>query len=169
LRADLVLLTALLAPRLIVAQEPLPDNALRLDSQTFTTLRIRLSSRDSVRVHGALGTVYVRKPTLTNDSLLGAIDRSGTPGPRLGLVDVTRIQVLGNASRTGTLVGAGVGFVGGLAAGVGLTAALCNDGGCTNATGGVAVIAVGSSFAGALLGALIGTQFHRWHTAYQAP
>jgi hypothetical protein len=169
LRADLLLLTALLAPQLIVAQAPLPDNALRLDSLTFAELRTRLSSQDSVRVRGALGTVYLRKPTLTSDSLLGAIDRSGTPGPRLGLVDVTRIQVLGNASRTGTLVGAGVGFAGGLAAGLGLSAALCNNGGCTNETGGTVVITVGSTFAGALLGALIGTQFKKWHTAYQAP
>jgi hypothetical protein len=122
-----------------------------------------------VRVHGAIGTVYLRRPTLTRDSLLGAIDHSGTPGVRVGLVDVTRIQVLGNASRTGALIGAGVGFTGGLAAGLGFAASLCSDGGCTNETGGVAVITVGSLFTGALLGALIGTQVKKWHTVSQVP
>ena len=169
MRTGLLLLTALLAPRLVVAQAPLPGNALRLDSQPFAELRTRLSSQDSVRVHGAFGTVSVRKPTLTGDSLLGAFDRSGTPGLRLALVDVTRIQVRGNATGTGTLVGTGVGFAGGLAAGLGLVASLCSGGGCTNEAGGVLVITVGSTAAGALLGALIGTQVKKWHTVYQAP
>jgi hypothetical protein len=169
LRADLLLLAGLLTPQITVAQAPLSGNAWKLDSLTFAKLRSRLSSRDSVRVHGAIGTVYLRRPTLTRDSLLGAIDHSGTPGVRVGLVDVTRIQVLGNASRTGTLIGAGVGFTGGLAAGLGLAASLCSDGGCTNETGGVAVITVGSLFTGALLGALIGTQVKKWHTVYQVP
>ena len=169
MRAYLLLHAAMLAPRLIAAQAPLPDNDLGLDSPDFAELQARVSSQDSVRVHAALGTVYLRKPILTSDSLLGTIDRSGTPGARLGLVDVRRIQVLGKASGTGSLVGAGVGFAGGLAAGLGLAAALCDDGGCTNRTGGVVVIAVGSTFAGALLGALIGTQVNKWHTAYQAP
>ena len=120
-------------------------------------------------MHGAFGTVSVRKPTLTSDSLVGAFDRSGTPGLRLALVDVTRIQVRGNASGTGALVGGGVGFAGGLAAGIGLVAALCSDGGCTNEVGGVLVITVGSTAVGTLLGALIGTQFKKWHTVYQAP
>ena len=168
MRTDLLLLTALLAPRLIVAQAPLPGNALRLDSQPFAELRTQLSSQDNVRVHGAFRTVYLRKPTLTRDSLLGATDGSGTPGMRLGLVDVTRIQVRDNASGTGALVGAGVGFAGGLAAGLALVA-YCSDGGCTNETGGVVVITVGSTAAGALLGALIGTQVKKWHTVYQAP
>jgi hypothetical protein len=168
-RADLLLLTALLAPQVTVAQAPLPDNALRLDSLTFAELRTRVSSQDRVRVHGTFGTVFVRKPTLTGDSLLGAIDRSGTPGLRQGLVDVTRIEVPGNATGTGTLVGAGVGFAGGLAGGLGLAASLCSDGGCTNEGGGVAIITVGSTAVGALLGALIGTQIHTWHTAYKAP
>lgn len=169
MRTDLLLLTALLTPQLTVAQAPLPDNALRLDSQNFAKLRTRLSSKNSVRVHGVLGTVYVRQPTLTRDSLLGAIDSSGTPGPRLGLVDVTRIEVRGNANTTGGLVGAGVGLAAGLAAGLALVAYCSDGGGCTNEAGGVVFITVGSTAAGALLGALIGTQVTKWHTVYQAP
>jgi hypothetical protein len=169
LRANFLLLTALLTPQLIAAQSPLPANALRLDSQTFVELQTRLSSENNVRVHGVLGTVYVRQPTLTRDSLLGAIDRSGTPGPRLGLVDVTRIQTRGNANGTGGLVGAGVGLAAGLAAGFALVAYCSDGGGCTNGAGGVVFLTVGSTAAGALLGALIGTQVTKWHTVYQAP
>ena len=120
-------------------------------------------------MHGVFGTVYLRTPTLTSDSLLGAFDRSDTPEMRLPLVDVTRIQVRGNASGTGALVGGGVGFAGGLAAGLALVSYCSTWGGCTNAAGGSVVVTVGSTAAGALLGALIGTLVKKWHTVYQAP
>ena len=169
LRANLLLLSGLLAAPPLVAQAPLPDSAWRLDSGNLANLRTRLASQDSVRVHGVFGTLYLRQPTLTGDSLLGAGEHSGTPGPRVGLIDVTRIQVLGNASGTGSLVGAGVGFAGGLGAGLGLAASLCSDGSCTNEGGGVAIITVGFTAAGALVGALVGSQIKKWHTAYEAP
>src|SRR5207247_6700693 len=98
----------------------------------------------------------------------GGNHSADTPGPRLGLSDVTRIQVRGGASGTGALVGAGGGFAGGLAAGVGLSSSLCSDGGCSNAGGGTAVIALGATAAGALVGALIGAPLRRWPTVYQA-
>ena len=169
MRTARVLLTALLAAQPVVAQTPRSGSAWRLDSSTFTRLRTRVSSQDSVRVHGNFGTAYLRQPTLTRDSLLGASVPSGTPRASLALVDVTRIQVRGNASGTGAIVGAGAGFAGGLALALGVAASLCSDGGCTNEAGGVAVITAGSTVAGSLLGALVGTQFKKWHTAYRAP
>src|SRR5438876_5724139 len=99
---------------------------------------------------------------MTSDSLLA----EATMGPRVGLSDVARIQVRGGASGTGALVGAGVGFAGGLAAGLGLSASLCSDGGCSNEAGGAAVITLGSTAAGALIGALLGAPFQKWHTVY---
>jgi hypothetical protein len=170
LRTGLVLLlaTALLAPEASFAQAPQTRNDLGLDSLTFVELQALVASQDSVRVRGGVGEVIIRTPTLTTDSLLAATDSSGTPGPRLALSDVTRIQVRGGASGTGTLVGAGVGLAGGLAAGLGLSASLCSDGGCNNAAGGTAVIALGSTVAGALLGALIGAPLKKWHTVYEA-
>ena len=64
-----------------------------------------------------------------------------TLGPRAGLSDVTRIHV---------------------------SSSLCSDGGCSNAGGGTAVIAIGATAAGALVGALIGAPLRKWHTVYQA-
>ena len=170
LRTGLVLLlaTALLAPEASFAQAPATGNDLGLDSLTFAELQALVASHDSVRLQGSFGEVVLRTPTLTTDSLVAESDSSGTPGPRLGLSDVTRIQVRGGAGGTGALVGAGVGLAGGLAAGLGLSASLCNDGGCSNEGGGIAVIALGSTVAGALLGALIGTPLKQWHTVYQA-
>ena len=81
---------------------------------------------------------------------------------------MTRIQVRGGASGPGALVGAGIGFAGGLAAGAALSSSLCSDGGCSNAGGGTAVIALGATVAGALVGALIGAPLRKWHTVYEA-
>jgi hypothetical protein len=168
-RVILLLATALVAPRATVAQVPLTSNALGLDSPTFTDLQTRLASRDIVRVRGTFGQVIVRRPALTTDSLLAPTDISGMPGPRLGLRDVTSIQVRGGASGTGAIVGAGVGFAGGLAFSVALIAGLCYEdegGACNNDT--ALVITLGSTAAGALLGALIGAPLKKWHTVYRA-
>ncbi len=167
-RLALLLATALLAPEATVAQAPMAGNGLGLDSRTFAELQALVASQDSVRARGSFGEVVISAPTLTTDSLLPATDGSGTPGPRLGLSEVTRIQVRGGASGTGALVGAGVGLAGGLAAGIGLSASLCSDGGCSNAGGGTAVIALGFTAAGALVGALIGAPIRKWHTVYEA-
>ena len=43
-----------------------------------------------------------------------------------------------------------------------------DDGGCSNAGGGTAVIAIGATAAVALGGALIGAPLRKWHTVYQA-
>jgi len=150
------------------AQAPMPGNGLELDARTFAELQALVASQDSVRVQGSFGEVVAHTPTLTTDSLLAATDSSSTPGPRLSLSDVTRIQVRGGASGTGALVGAGVGLAGGLAVGIGLSASLCDDGGCSNQGGGAAVIALGSTMAGALVGALIGAPLKKWHTVYEA-
>lgn len=163
----LLLATALLAPQATAAQAPGTGNGLGLDSLTFVELQGLIASQDSVRVRGSVGQVVFLGPTLTPDSLLAAPDGSGAPGPRLALSDVARIQIRGGASGTGALVGATVGFAGGLAAGLGLSASLCEGGGCSNEGGGTAVIALGSTAAGALLGALIGAPLRKWHTVYQ--
>ena len=160
----LLLATALLAPGATAAQTPGTGNRLELDSLSFAALQRLITSQDSVRVRRSSGDVVILSPTMTPDSLV-----AGTPpGPRVGLSDVTRIQVRGGASGTGALVGAGVGFAGGLAAGLGLSSSLCSDGGCSNAGGGTAVIAIGATAAGALVGALIGAPLRKWHTVYQA-
>ncbi len=166
MRTHLILLlaTALLAPGATAAQTTGTGNGLELDSLSFAELQRLIASQDSVRVRGSFGEVVIPMPTMTRDSLV-----AGTaPGSRVGLTDVTRIQVRGGASGTGAMVGAGVGFAGGLAAGVGLTSSLCSDGGCSNEGGGTAVIALGSTLAGALVGALIGAPLRKWHTVYQA-
>ena len=141
----LLLATALLARGATVAQTPGTGNGLELDSLSFAELQGLIASQDSVRVRGSTGEVVVLKPTMSRDSLLAGT----TLGPRVGLSDVTRIQVQGGASGTGALVGAGVGFAGGLAAGLGLSSSLCSDGGCSNAGGGTAVIALAGAGAGA--------------------
>ena len=160
----LLLATALLAPGATAAQTPGTGNGLELDSLSFAELQRLIASEESVRVRGSSGEVVIVSPTMTRDSLLAGT----TLGPRVGLSDVTRIQVRGGASGTGAMVGAGVGFAGGLAAGLGLSSSLCSDGGCTNEGGGTAVIALGSTLAGALVGALIGAPLRKWHTVYQA-
>jgi len=160
----LLLATALLAAGATPAQTPGTGNGLELDSLSFAELQRLIASQDSVRVRGSSGEVVILSPTMTPDSLLAVT----TPGPRLSLGDVTRIQVRGSASGTGAMVGAGVGFAGGLAAGVGVSSSLCSDGGCSNEGGGTAVIALGSTLAGALVGALIGAPLRKWHTVYQA-
>jgi len=167
-RLVFLLATTLVVAKTTGAQVPVVDNALELDSPSFSQLQARLASRDRVRVRGAFGQVILRRPALRSDSLLAPTDISGALGPRLALRDVTRIQVRGGASGTGALVGAGVGFAGGLAFAIGLSASLCSGGGCSNAAGGTAVITLGSTAVGALLGALIGAPLKKWHTVYRA-
>lgn len=168
-RLALLLASTLLASPGVLAQAPPMRNGLELDSLTFTELQALIASQDSVRVQGSFGEVMLRRPTLTIDSLVAATDTLGTPRPRLHLGDVTRIQVRGRASGTGALVGAGVGLAGGAAAAAGLSASLCNDGGCSNESGATAVIMLGSTAAGALVGALLGSSLKRWRTVYEAP
>jgi hypothetical protein len=129
-------------------------------------LRIRVILLLATALH-APGAIAAQAPGTGNQLGLDSPSFAGM-GPRVGLSDVTRIQVRGGASGTGALVGAGVGFAGGLAAGLGLSSSLCSDGGCSNETGGTAVIALGSTLAGALVGALIGAPLRKWHTVYQA-
>ncbi|PYO60399.1 MAG: hypothetical protein DMD70_08575 [Gemmatimonadetes bacterium] len=163
-RLILLLATALLAPDATAAQAPETGNQLGLDSLSFAELQRLIASQDSVRARGSFGEVVILRPALTPDSLLAAT----TLGSRVGLSDVTRIQVRGGASGPGALVGAGIGFAGGLAAGAALSSSLCSDGGCSNAGGGTAVIALGATVAGALVGALIGAPLRKWHTVYEA-
>jgi hypothetical protein len=165
-RLVVLLATVLVAPKAVVAQSPATRNGLGLDSLTFCELQTLVASQDSVRVEAIWGQVVIRRPTLTTDSLLAAPDSSGVAGPRVGLGDVTRIQVWRGASGTGALVGGGVGLAGGLAASIGISKSLCNDGGCANETGGSAVITLGSTAAGALVGALIGGSLKKWRTVY---
>src|SRR5256886_10994324 len=160
----LLLATALLAPGATVAQTPGTGNGLELDTLSFAELQRLIASQDSVRVRGSFGEVVIPRPTTTPDSLVDGT----TLGPRVGLSDVTRIQVRGGASGPGALVGAGIGFAGGLAAGAALSSSLCSDGGCSNAGGGTPVIALGAPGAGALVGALIGPPPRKWHTVYEA-
>lgn len=165
-RLVVLLAAALVAPDAAVAQSPAMRNGLGLDSLTFGELQTLIASQDSVRVEAIWGQVVIRAPTLTTDSLLAARDGSGVAGPRVGLGDVTRIQVWRGASGTGGLVGAGVGLAGGLAASIGISKSLCSDGGCANESGGSAVITLGSTAAGALLGTLIGGSLKKWRTVY---
>ena len=166
-RALALLLLALAAPQLLPAQGPALRNGLGLDSLRFGYLQARLASRDSVRVTGTFGAVVLRRPTLTPDSLVAATPRSGgTPVAPLALTEVTRIQVRGGASGTGALIGAGVGLAAGIAASVSLHASLCSGGGCSNEAGGSAVIVLGSTIGGALLGALVGLPVRKWHTVF---
>ena len=167
-RLVVLLATALVAPTAAVAQSPATRNGLGLDSLTFGDLQTLVASQDSVRVEAIGGQVVIHRPTLTTDSLVAEPDSSGVSGPRLGLGDVTRIQVWRGASGTGALVGAGVGLAGGLAASIGISKSLCSDGGCANETGGSAVITLGSTAAGALLGALIGGSLKKWRTIYRS-
>ncbi len=167
-RVVLLLATALVAPAATMAQVPSTRNALGLDSVAFAALRARVTSQDNVRVRGTFGELVIRRPTLTADSLLAGADSSGTPGPRVSLRDVNRIQVRGSAAGTGAAVGAGVGFAGGLLVGLGLSAALCGEGGCNSEASGVTVITFGSTAGGALLGTLVGAPLKKWHTVYRA-
>jgi hypothetical protein len=168
--ARFLLLVVLLAPHPAGAQAAPARRALGLDSLPFAELQRLVAAQASVRVRRGMADVVVLRPTLTTDSLLGAATRAGAPGRRLGLGDVTRIQVRGRASGTGALVGALVGFAGGLAAGLGASASLCGDGlGCGNAGGGTAVVTLASTGLGALLGALIGATIGRWRTVFAVP
>ena len=164
-----LLALALAAPTASMAQQSSMHNSLKLDYSAFARLQARVGSQDSVRVQGAFGELIIRQPRLTTDSLLPGRATPGTNQDRLALGDVRKIQARGSASGTGALIGAGIGFVGGLAAGLGAAASLCSDGGCSNEAGGVTVITLGSTAAGALIGALIGAPFKKWHTVYRAP
>lgn len=170
MRTHLVVLlaTALVTPKAAVAQSPAKRNGLGLDSLIFGELQTLVASQDSVRVEAIWGQVVIRGPMLTTDSLLATPDSSSVAGPRVGLGEVTRIQVWRGASGTGALVGAGVGLAGGLAASIGISKSLCSDGGCANETGGSAVITLGSTAAGALLGALMGGSLKKWRTVYRS-
>jgi len=134
--------------------------SLHAQADTSSELSSRINGQALIRVSGRWGTRTLVGPHLSGRSL-------AFEGTELGLDSVDRIQVRGNATGRGALIGAGIGLAGGLAVGIGLTSSLCNDGlGCRNAGGGSAFIALVSTAGGALLGALIGSAVKRWVTIY---
>ena len=150
------------------AQSPDPTS----DSADYAWLRRQINGQALILVRGDWGTAELHRPYLTDRTLSFAEARSSTtttivalPSP-LPLDTIQRIQVPGSAAGSGALVGAGIGLLGGLAMSIGLTASLCEGGGCSNAGGGSAVITLGSAFGGGLLGALIGSTIKKWKTIY---
>jgi hypothetical protein len=142
--------------------------SLHAQADTSPDLSSRINGQALIRVSGRWGTRYLVGPHLSGRSLaFEAMEPPDSAAAHLMLDSVDRIQVRGNAAGSGALIGAGIGLLGGLATGIGLTSSLCNDGlGCSNAGGGTAVIALVSTAGGALLGALIGSASKRWKTIY---
>lgn len=138
-------------------------------ADTSSWLSSRINGQAIIRVSGQWGTRYLAQPHLSGRSLTFAFAEPPDSGARPLLLDgVERIQVRGNAAGTGAVIGAGIGLAGGLALGIGLSAALCSGGLCSNSGGGTALIALGSTAGGALLGALIGSAARKWVTIYRS-
>ncbi|MGH7752174.1 MAG: hypothetical protein ACREN5_05120 [Gemmatimonadales bacterium] len=133
----------------------------------------RINGQVLIRVRGDWGVAYLREPRLVRDTLSYTSAPSAPPSlPQpLTLEALQRVEVRENAAGMGATIGAGVGFALGLAAGLGLTSSLCDSGwgSCTNAGGGVALVTLGSTVGGALIGALIGGVNQRWRTVYRRP
>ena len=130
-------------------------------------LSTRINGQALIRVSGRWGTRYLVQPRLAGGTFTyAALEPADSLGSPLRLDGVDRIQVRGNAVGTGALIGAGVGLMGGLAMGIGVTSSLCSDGGCSNASGGTIEVALVSTVGGALLGALIGSVAKQWRTVY---
>ena len=142
--------------------------SLHAQTDSSSDLSSRINGQALIRVGGQWGTRYLVHPHLSGRSLaFEAMEPPDSVATQLVLDGVDRIQVRRNAAGTGALIGAGIGLMGGLATGIGLTSTLCNDGlGCSNAGGGTAFIALVSTAGGALLGALIGSASKRWQTIY---
>jgi hypothetical protein len=148
-------LAVVIAGSLHAQADPSPDLSSRINGQAL------------IRVSGRWGTRYLVGPHLSGRSLaFETMEPPDSATTQLTLDGIDRIQVRGNAAGTGALIGAGIGLVGGLATGIGLTSSLCSDGGCGDTGGGTAFLAIVSTFGGALLGALIGSASKRWHTIY---
>ena len=130
-------------------------------------LSSRINGAALIRVSGSWGTRYLVQPQLSGRSFAyAAIEPDSLTAP-LMLDSIERIQVRGNAAGKGALIGAGIGFVGGLASMTAMTSALCHDGlGCSNEGGGTAMVTLATTVGGALLGALIGSVTKRWVTVY---
>jgi hypothetical protein len=148
------------------AQTPGPTN----DSLDNAWLRSQINGQALIRVRGVWGSADLSRPQLAGRTLsYGRTTSLGTTSlalpHSLALDSVDRIQVRGNASGTGAMVGGGIGLLGGLAASIGLSAALC-DGGCSNQGSGIAIVTLGSTLGGALIGALIGSTIKKWKTIY---
>lgn len=142
------------------------------DSVVVAQLGSAINGRALIRVRGAWGTADLARPRLVGRQIEYAEASSparsviALPHP-FPLDTIQGIQIPGNAAGTGAMVGAGVGFLGGLAMAIGLTASLCNDGlGCSNKGGATATIALASTLGGALLGAGIGSTMRKWKTIY---
>ena len=167
-----VALVGLSAGRAALGQAPGHQSK---QSPANVSLDQRINEQALIRVRGAWGTADLDQPRLIGDTLIYAAAQSQTSSapptlPRpLTLHAVDRIQVRGSAAGTGALVGAGIGLAGGLAGAIALAASLCNDGGCSNETGGMVTIAVVSTAGGALLGAIIGAPIKKWKTVYRRP
>ena len=143
--------------------------SLHAQADTNRDLSSRINGQALIRVSGEWGTRYLVRPHLSGRSLAFEAMEPPDSVAQLMLDGLDRIQVRGNAARTGALIGAGIGLVGGLAMGIGLTSSLCDDGlGCGNAGGGTAFFAVVSTIGGALLGSLIGAASKRWETIYSS-
>ena len=144
--------------------------SLHAQADTSPDLSSRINGQALIRVSGRWGTRYLVGPHLSGRTLaFETMEPPDSAAAPLMLDGVDRIQVRGNAAGTGALIGAGIGLVGGLAMGIGLTSSLCNDGlGCGNAGGGTAFFAVASTIGGALLGSLIGAASKRWKTIYSS-
>lgn len=162
--ADLLTITAVGAPASLTPAAPIRESPSWLSRQ--------INGKTRIRVFGAWGVSYLEKPWLSGDTLTFAAIGSEGPDPRsdparaLAFREVNRIQVRASAAGRGACWGAIIGLVGGLAAGLGIDASLCGDSACDNEGGGIALIAIGSTAGGALVGAIVGAPMERWKTVY---
>ena len=155
-----VALSAIVAgsARAQAASRPRPDTSW---------LSSRINGQALIRVSGSWGTRDLVQPRLSGSSFSYAAMEPDSSAAPMMLDSIVRIQVRGNSAGTGALIGAGIGFVGGLVSMIALTSALCSDGlGCSNEGGGTAMVTLRTTFGGALLGALIGSQTKKWVTIY---
>ena len=142
------------------------------DSLDNVWLRSQINGQALIRVRGVWGSFDLDRPQLDGRTLSYAETAprgvSSLALPRsLSLDSIDRIQVPGNAAGKGAAVGAGIGLLAGLVMSAGLSASLCSDGGCSSQGSGTAIVTLGSTAGGALLGALIGGTVKKWKTIYR--
>jgi hypothetical protein len=116
---------------------------------------LRLDLAHTARVEGLL--------TLRNDT---SLTLAGQDGPiRISLPEIERLWVRGRATRTGALIGAGVGLAAGLLYGFAISEAACGESDCSRAAVAGFVGLLGGA-AGTVLGGGVGFALPRWQLRF---
>jgi hypothetical protein len=130
-----------------------------------------IAGRSRIRVRLASGSIIELRDAAVEGTTLVGQTAGIDAGVRYQIEELEHVWRRGSGAGLGFAVGAAMGVMGGAAAGIGLANSCLGLGSCSASTGDeLRAAAVGGVLGGVLvgaIGALVGTPFGRWKTAYK--